>query len=63
MKRIKHLSKPKGETKYIRINDKTLIEVDADMPDETARELYLHKLTLNKPTTRKVLESKHLMKN
>jgi len=63
MKRIKHLSKPKGETKYIRINDKTLIEVDVNMPEETARELYLHKLTLNKPFGRQVQENRHLMKN
>jgi hypothetical protein len=51
MKR-KFLLKPKGETKYIRINDKTLIEVDASIPDNTARELYLTKLTMNKPTVR-----------
>ena len=63
MKRIKHLSKPKGETKYIRINDKTLIEVDVNMPEETARELYLHKLTFNKPTVKLVQENRHLMKN
>jgi hypothetical protein len=43
MKRIKHLSKPKGETKYIRINDKTLIEVDVNVPEETARENYILK--------------------
>jgi hypothetical protein len=59
MKRIKHLSKPKGETRYIRINDKTLIEVDVNKPDETALDLYLHKLTLNKPTSRQVLENRH----
>jgi ActR/RegA family two-component response regulator len=63
MKRIKHLSKPKGETKYIRINDKTLIEVDVNMPEETARELYLHKFTLNKPVGKQVQENRHLMKN
>jgi hypothetical protein len=63
MRRIKHSYKPKGETKYIRINDKTLIEVDAVMPDETARELYLHKLTLNKPTVKLVQGNRHLMKN
>ena len=62
MKRIKHLSKPKGETRYIRINDKTLIEVDVNMPDETARELYLHKLTLNKPTVKLVQGNRHLLK-
>jgi hypothetical protein len=59
MKRIKHLPKPKGETKYIRINDKTLIEVDAGMPDETARELYLHKLTLNKPAVKLEQGNRH----
>jgi hypothetical protein len=52
MKRIKHQLKQKGETKYVRINEKTLIEVDANMSEETARELYLHKLTLNKPSGR-----------
>jgi hypothetical protein len=52
MNRIKHQLKPKGETKYIRINEKTLIEVDVNMSEQTARELYLHKLTLNKPTGR-----------
>jgi hypothetical protein len=52
MKRIKHQLKPKGETRFIRINDKTLIEVDVSIPENTARELYLHKLTLNKPTGR-----------
>jgi hypothetical protein len=63
MKRIKHLAKPKGETKYIRINDKTLIEVDINMPDEAARELYLHKLTLNKPKGRLAQENIPLIKN
>jgi len=59
MKRIKHLPKPKGETKCMRINDKTLIEVDADMPDHTARELYLNKLTLNKPVGKQVQANTH----
>lgn len=63
MKRIKHLAKPKGETKYIRINDKTFIEIDADMPDEAARDLYLHKLTLNKPVGKQAQVNRHLLKN
>jgi hypothetical protein len=62
MKR-KHLLKPKGETKYIRINEKTFIEVDANMPDNEARELYLYKLTLNKPICKHVQENRHLIRN
>ena len=62
MKRIKHLSKPKSETKYISINDKTLIEVNVNIPDNEARELYQHKLTLNKPTGRQMQESRHLIR-
>jgi hypothetical protein len=63
MKRIKNIPRLKGETKYIRIDEKTFIEVDVNMPDETARELYLHKLTLNKPTGKQVQVNRHLIRN
>jgi hypothetical protein len=49
MKRIRHLSKPKGETKYIRINDKTIIEVEVNVSEETARENYLLKTRRQPP--------------
>lgn len=44
--------KPKGEKKYVRINDKTLIEVDISTPDELARERFLSKTRLASPVNR-----------
>jgi uncharacterized OsmC-like protein len=45
MRKVKHTRKRKTDrpTKFIRINDKTLIEVDVDTPNDEAIENYLVK--------------------
>jgi hypothetical protein len=45
VRKVRHIRKQKTDrpTKFIRINDKTLIEVDVDTPDDEARDNYLAK--------------------
>jgi hypothetical protein len=45
VRKVRHIRKQKTArpTKFIRINDKTLIEVDVDTPDDEARENYMIK--------------------
>lgn len=63
MKRTKFKKyKPKGEKKFVKINDKTLIEVDLDMSDDTAREEYLKKIAKSKPTKKQIQEDLYLVR-
>lgn len=45
MRKVRHIRKQKTDrpTKFIRINDKTIIEVNVDTPNDEARENYLAK--------------------
>jgi hypothetical protein len=51
MKRTKFI-KPKGATKFVRINDKTLIEISVDIPDDVARDKYFKNIIVHGPITR-----------
>lgn len=63
MKRAKFIQyKPKGGKKFVKINDKTLIEVDLEMSDETARKEYLKKITKSKPTKKQIQEDLYLIR-
>lgn len=54
MRRIKHVRKQNSgrPTKFIRINDKTMIEVDINIPDDVAKEKYLLKIKDQTPVNR-----------
>jgi hypothetical protein len=47
--------KPAGKTKYLRIDNKTLIEISVDIPDNVAREHYLRNRELNNPNSKRTL--------
>jgi hypothetical protein len=51
MKRTKFI-KPKGATKFVRINDKTLIEISVEIPDDVARDKYFKNIIVHGPITR-----------
>ncbi len=60
MKHVKN--KIKGETKFVRVNSKTMIEVELSIPDDLAREAYLQKIEKTKPKKRKALEDTYIVK-
>ncbi len=63
MKRAKFKKyKPKREKKFVKINDKTLIEVDLNMSDDTARKEYLEKIAKSKPTKKEIQEDLYLVR-
>jgi len=43
--------KSKGNTKFVKINNSTWIEIDAMIPDEVARIQFLQKTETTKPAT------------
>jgi hypothetical protein len=44
--------KSEGKTKYVRIDQKTIIEVPVTIPDDLAREHYLRNRHLNNPASK-----------
>lgn len=47
--------KSEGKTKYLRIDNRTIIEVSVDIPDHVARENYMRNRELNNPGARRNL--------
>jgi hypothetical protein len=55
MERTKFV-KPAGKTKYLRIDQKTVIEISVDIPDSVAREHYLkNRESINQNSKRTLL--------
>lgn len=52
MRKIRHKRKTDRPTKFIRINDKTMIEVDENIPVEEARANYILKMQECQPEAR-----------
>lgn len=49
--KTKKYTKSKGNTKFVKINNSTWIEIDIMIPDEVARTQFLQKMDMTRPVT------------